>query len=918
MSNWLPQLTASKFLLWGAICALAPILIHLLNHLRFRTVEWAAMDLLRQALQRSRRMMRIRDILLMALRTAAILLFGLALAQPYFSPDSEQFDQSQPLHAVLVIDNSLSMAYDDGQGPLLTRAKQRAEQFIERLPAGSRVTIKPLVGSREPIGNEPYRTTATALEALERIEVVDRPASFLSAVELAREARDTGGAELARRVVLFTDQQTRNWSGKINPEAAENWPDLQVVAVAPDKVENSWIADFRLRDGVADVETPATFVVRVRHQGDSPRRDLQVTLSIDGKAVDSKVVTIEPAAKGRPGEREIVFHHEFRGVEPEPGKPVFVAATASIDLDRLPADNERSLAVPVVKALPVVFLDQFGSDEDPGRLQYGETWSLRRMLAPRVRGGQGGAGESDSSADRDKHLIRVRHKKINEVNQDLLRDARLVVIAGVADPGPASELLRQYVEQGGRLLVAAGGDVRASAWNDGAWRRGEGWLPLPIQPRFLGETPTTATAEETIIFEINEKSLDDRLFRIPGYTIEELTRLYRSPTFFKAVVVDETDEPGSVLRARLRRELVDLAESVLSELDRNDNGNSSAADSSDMAGEASELDWLLWADSQQTDSPRAVARRELRELLEELRGDDSLQDSDLAQFSVIERQASGDPEKRYAAEDVPPALRALDRKIRELVDRQMPRVLGRYDVSQADLKKFGLSGPPAFAVERRLGRGRVVMLTSGLYSRTAPWNDLHNTAAMSVLDHVARTLLESTLPGRNYEPQMVINVPIASGGAELALQRPGSDEREYLGAGGYIRRDVRGVTIRGALSRGVYHLVGYSQPPAGSSAPPIELWKTPVVVRGDPDESELTPLSREQFERDTAGLKVRWVGPGEEINLAGSQIRGANLWWWLILAVLLILLVEMTLLAFSRPAAAPVVAQSVSMPPPGS
>ena len=31
--------------------------------------------------------------------------------------------------------------------------------------------------------------------------------------------------------------------------------------------------------------------------------------------------------------------------------------------------------------------------------------------------------------------------------------------------------------------------------------------------------------------------------------------------------------------------------------------------------------------------------------------------------------------------------------------------------------------------------------------------------------------------------------------------------------------------------------------------------------------------------------RVRWVGPDEEISLAGSQIRGQASWWWLILAV---------------------------------
>ena len=46
---------AGTFAIAGLIAAAGPIIIHLLNRRRFRVVEWAAMDFLRQAMQRSRR-----------------------------------------------------------------------------------------------------------------------------------------------------------------------------------------------------------------------------------------------------------------------------------------------------------------------------------------------------------------------------------------------------------------------------------------------------------------------------------------------------------------------------------------------------------------------------------------------------------------------------------------------------------------------------------------------------------------------------------------------------------------------------------------------------------------------------------------------------------------------------------------------
>src|SRR5215475_11548339 len=91
-----------SFLIAGAICATGPVIIHLLNRRRYRVVQWAAMDFLRQALQQNRRILEIRDLILLILRTAAVLLFGLALARPYFARRQEAFDERQALHAVIV------------------------------------------------------------------------------------------------------------------------------------------------------------------------------------------------------------------------------------------------------------------------------------------------------------------------------------------------------------------------------------------------------------------------------------------------------------------------------------------------------------------------------------------------------------------------------------------------------------------------------------------------------------------------------------------------------------------------------------------------------------------------------------------------------------------------------------------------
>lgn len=76
---------APWFAIAGLLLAAGPVAIHLLHRQRYRVVDWAAMDFLRHAVRRSRRWLRLRDLVLMALRTLCVVLFGLAMARPFLA-----------------------------------------------------------------------------------------------------------------------------------------------------------------------------------------------------------------------------------------------------------------------------------------------------------------------------------------------------------------------------------------------------------------------------------------------------------------------------------------------------------------------------------------------------------------------------------------------------------------------------------------------------------------------------------------------------------------------------------------------------------------------------------------------------------------------------------------------------------------
>ncbi|MFZ4733882.1 MAG: BatA domain-containing protein, partial [Pirellulales bacterium] len=64
----MPTFDFTSLLWWGLPLAAAPIIIHLINLLRHRRVEWAAMEFLLASQRKYRTRVLLKQLLLLALR----------------------------------------------------------------------------------------------------------------------------------------------------------------------------------------------------------------------------------------------------------------------------------------------------------------------------------------------------------------------------------------------------------------------------------------------------------------------------------------------------------------------------------------------------------------------------------------------------------------------------------------------------------------------------------------------------------------------------------------------------------------------------------------------------------------------------------------------------------------------------------
>ncbi|WP_418173979.1 vWA domain-containing protein, partial [Akkermansia sp.] len=98
----------SPWLLWALFAASIPIIIHLVNRWRHRSVHWAAMEFLLRAARETRGTKKLLHYLILALRVLAVAALVTAFARPLLS-SFFGWGSSGLNEVLLVLDRSASM-----------------------------------------------------------------------------------------------------------------------------------------------------------------------------------------------------------------------------------------------------------------------------------------------------------------------------------------------------------------------------------------------------------------------------------------------------------------------------------------------------------------------------------------------------------------------------------------------------------------------------------------------------------------------------------------------------------------------------------------------------------------------------------------------------------------------------------------
>src|SRR5215470_10311807 len=121
----------------GLVAIAVPVLIHLINRERKVVVEFPSLMFLQRIPYKSVRRQKIRHLLLLIMRCAALALLVAAFARPFFQRHQPLIGGTGAREVVILLDRSSSMGYANR----FERARDAAKKVVAGLGAGDRATL---------------------------------------------------------------------------------------------------------------------------------------------------------------------------------------------------------------------------------------------------------------------------------------------------------------------------------------------------------------------------------------------------------------------------------------------------------------------------------------------------------------------------------------------------------------------------------------------------------------------------------------------------------------------------------------------------------------------------------------------------------------------------------------------------------
>ena len=398
-----------------ALAGLAvPVIIHLIQRERKNVVQFPSLMFLQRIPYQSVQRRRIRNWPLLLLRLAALALIVAAFARPFFRRQAlAAAGADGPREVVILIDNSYSMGYADRW----SRATQAARDAIGQVGPSDRASIVFFSSAAEVVlKSTPDRSRLNAAVS------TGKPGAGATRYGPALKLAGSMVSESTlpqREVIMISDFQRSGWQGAEGVRLPDRVR-LTPRPITDSSTSNLSITPVSLQRATFSEQDRVTVTGGVTNHSSTPATNVELSLEIDGRTVQTERVSIEPNSSA-----SLTF---------APFTPAArnTRGTVRIPADKLPLDNAFNFVVSPKEAVRIIIAERPGAPRD-------NSLYLSRALA---------LGEAPP--------FDIATKSADSLSTEDLQRASVVILNDAPVAQLTAERLGAFVARGGGLLVATG------------------------------------------------------------------------------------------------------------------------------------------------------------------------------------------------------------------------------------------------------------------------------------------------------------------------------------------------------------------------------------------------------------------------------------------------------------------------------
>jgi len=458
----------NPFWLFALVTVSIPIIIHLLNRFRHRTIDWAAMDFLLRAMSKQRRRLQMETLILLVIRTAAVLAIALAMARPLATGAARLVAGGIQRRLAVLVDVSASMSAQSAAGrTLLNEAREAGRLTVEHVSGCREAELIAFDSRCQTIfRGSPSHLAAQGENIFARIGQSygeGRPARAIQ--EALTHAEES--PESAYTLVMVTDAQRSNWTSTSKADwdaiarrahALKNTPALVVLVEKAAKNENLAVTEMSIPGwSLMGAESPLVHA-QVANFGSTAGRG-QLSL-YDGEALMGRPLSVSLAA-GESADFEFPLSLD----QIKTGR-----LACQVEGDAFKADNRRCFPYDPESKIQILLVNG-APDPVPSN---DAVFRLKTLLVP----------EETATAK----ATAVRTISPSELSKTDLSRYQSVVLANVAAFSPAdAETLTAFLRAGGQAVIFLGDRVNPDNYNKVLYAQGNGPLPCELRAARSGD-----------------------------------------------------------------------------------------------------------------------------------------------------------------------------------------------------------------------------------------------------------------------------------------------------------------------------------------------------------------------------------------------------------------------------------------------